>query len=93
LSVTVDRSPPEIVAEAAGGGARAVVTDAHSPVHRLEVVSDGAVAFRVRPVDGVCDSTKEEFEITRADLDLPGPVVLRAFDSAGNSAERELPGR
>jgi hypothetical protein len=91
--VTVDRSPPEISVVDDGGAVRVEVTDRHSPVSRLEVVGDGSPAFRVRPEDGVCDSTTERFEIARGDLDLPGPVVLRAFDSAGNSAERELPAR
>jgi hypothetical protein len=67
------------------------VTDEHAPIRRLEVVRDGTVVFLVRPDDGVCDSTRESFEIARRDLDLSGDIVLRAFDSAGNSAESPLP--
>jgi len=91
MPVIVDRSPPRIRAEETGGVIRVEVTDGHSPVRRLEVVSDATVAFRLHPSDGVCDSTRERFEVTRRDLDLSGTVVLRAVDSAGNSVEWPLP--
>jgi sugar lactone lactonase YvrE len=88
--VEVDRTPPKIEVRR-GSGAEVTVTDAVSPVIRLEVLEAGKVKFAVKPKDGVCDSRRETFALSANDLGAPGTRLLRATDAAGNTAETPIP--
>ena len=64
------------------------LTDAHSPIRRLEVVEADRTRFTARSADGVCDSRRESFRFR-----LPqdgGPWSVRGTDDGGNSAVAEL---
>jgi hypothetical protein len=94
VRVSVDRSPPVmsprwIRAEVL----EARVTDAYSPVVRLELVREGRVLFLALPTDGVADSKDEIFRVTLAEIGTgpEGAQSLRAVDAAGNSTEQTIP--
>jgi sugar lactone lactonase YvrE len=87
--VEVDRTAPKI--EVRGKGAEIAVTDALSPVIRLEVLESGKAAFAIKPKDGVCDSRRETFALSPDDIGAPGERLLRATDAAGNTAEIPIP--
>jgi hypothetical protein len=92
VPIVVDRSAPLIEARRVKGGAVEVtVTDALSPIARLEVVSEGRARFAARPLDGVCDGRREVFVLSSSDAGEPGSKTLRAVDAAGNAAELPLP--
>ncbi|HXV76363.1 MAG TPA: hypothetical protein VD788_08585 [Candidatus Polarisedimenticolaceae bacterium] len=88
IGVVIDRSPPAYEIDArAGGGVAITLRDALSEIRRLELVRDGRAAYRVRPQDGVCDSTTERFELQRPEAG----AALRGFDAAGNRVDIPLP--
>jgi hypothetical protein len=97
VRVVVDRTPPGLVLASVNAGGDAatppvravIVVDEHSPLSRLEVVQDGVVRYRARPVDGLCDSPRETFLI-RLPEDATGTWIVRGVDLAGNDAELEL---
>ena len=88
--VRVDRTPPVLELRRLDDGAIEVrVTDAHSDVASLFVLSDGDPRYRPRPIDGVADAPVEVYR-----LDPPtGPGVwsLRCIDAAGNRADSPFP--
>ena len=90
--VRVDRTPPTIAAKRTRDGAVEVeVTDALTPILRLEVVEGGRTLFAPRAADGVCDSLRESFRIGSSQAGRGGERSLRALDSAGNAAETPVP--
>jgi hypothetical protein len=89
LSLTVDRTPPELSVEPLGARSFEVrVRDSLSELRRLELQADGETRFSLRPLDGVCDSREETFRVV-----LPGgdeAWSVRGADAAGNVAQVEL---
>jgi hypothetical protein len=92
-TVRVDRTPPAIEGKRSGANIEAVVTDALSPILRLEVVVDGRVEFSPRAADGVCDGLRETFRFPAALVTGSGTWTLRATDAAGNAVESPVPSR
>jgi hypothetical protein len=92
-TVRVDRTPPAIESKRSGANIEAVVTDAFSPILRLEVVVDGRVEFSPRAEDGVCDGVRETFRFPATLVTGSGTWTLRATDAAGNAVEAPVPSR
>jgi sugar lactone lactonase YvrE len=92
IPLRIDRTPPAIEAKrVAGGGVEVTVSDAISPVARLEVLEGGRAITAPRPADGVCDGPRETFRLSAADAGPAAARTLRATDAAGNSAEAPVP--
>jgi hypothetical protein len=60
------------------------VRDDHAPVQRVDSSSDGTRWRPIYPLDGICDSQLERFELV-VDTD-PANVVIRAVDTMSNVA-------
>lgn len=89
-AVMIDNSPPQIAIETpASAGSNATVTftvtDAHSPLDRVEYTLDSERWQIVYPLDGISDSLAERFTVTVA-ADNVGRVVVRATDSMDNAS-------
>jgi sugar lactone lactonase YvrE len=85
--VEIDNTPPQIVNEpATGTPPRLVVrvTDARSPILKLEYAVDGGPWQTVYPADGLADSLSERFDITLPAGTDTSRVVLRATDRLQN---------
>ena len=89
VSFDVDNTPPAIrptgTKRNAGTSVIAFeVVDDHSAVQRVDFSSDGTRWRPVYPLDGICDSQVERFELT-VEGD-PANVVIRAVDAMANVA-------
>lgn len=89
VSFDVDNTPPAIhVSGVRKQGDASVIAfdvrDDHAAVQRVDFSSDGTRWRPIYPVDGICDSRSERFELT-VDGD-PANVVIRAVDAMGNVA-------
>ena len=87
----IDNAPPAIAISSVSedGGRTTVrfsVTDADSPVQRVEYLLDADRWRSIYPKDGIADSRTEEFVLV-LDQDLTDKaVILRAFDAMDNVA-------
>lgn len=91
ISMVVDRTPPTVTVSAAGSDAfRVEAKDAGSGLRAAVVLSDGEVAFRARPDDGVCDDAAETFTIRLPEAFHGRTLQLRLEDAAGNVASVDL---
>lgn len=93
---TVDNTPPTIVqvADKARGPSTTIrlkVTDAHSPLSRVDVLQADGRWMPLFPVDGLLDGHVESFEIERAALTGGPTIVVRAADTLANIATLSLP--
>jgi hypothetical protein len=89
VPLVIDRTAPQFELRTVGAGRYEVaLTDEHSEIRRLELVADGRVRYRIRPVDGVCDSRRESFTVELSDA--ASVHVLRGSDAAGNQVEIPL---
>jgi len=89
----IDRTPPELrVAPGADGQLELTLSDAYSDITRLEVLAGEQVRFRLRPLDGLCDSARELFRFELPAGENAGDWTLRGIDSAGNKVEAPLVG-
>jgi hypothetical protein len=88
--VDIDNTPPVlrvVTSPQTGSGARVVfdVEDSTGKIRRGDFSVDGALWTPLFPVDGIADSSHEQYSI---DLPALGPgehtVSLRAFDGSGN---------
>jgi hypothetical protein len=90
----IDHEPPEVevVSGARPGTIALRVTDAVSPVVRVEISGAGLPMQRLRPVDGLDDSRDERYEVELADLS-PGSHALHvvAYDREGNRRKTTVP--
>lgn len=95
--VLVDNTPPRIEGLAiTGRRLRLRAIDGTSPITRVELAIDGKTDWRpLGPADGVFDSLDEAVDADVAALVPPGShvVVVRAFDSAGNSVAKDVEAR
>ncbi len=84
-----DHTPPALaIKRRRGSRVEATVTDAWSPLRRLELSVDAGPWRAVGPVDGLVDARRETLA-----LDLPAAatsVLLRVMDSAFNTATFDL---
>ncbi|MFO0742617.1 MAG: hypothetical protein U0270_42480 [Labilithrix sp.] len=96
-SVTVDNTPPRIEAlTLTGRKLKAHVIDGTTPIARVELTIDGKSEWRpLGPADGVFDTIDEHVDTDVSSLVPAGShvVVVRAFDSAGNSVTRDVEAR
>jgi hypothetical protein len=91
ISFDVDNTPPQIdIQPARRAGGRTiiefVVTDAQSPVLRVEYSLDASRWRVVYPKDGIPDSRREEFEVTLDEGEAARSVIIRATDAMNNVA-------
>jgi hypothetical protein len=91
VAFQIDHTPPSIsIGSVRAAGARTTVaftvTDADSPISKVEYSRDGGLRWiAVFPVDGIADSKTERYELT-----LDGPLgdaglTIRASDSMNNA--------
>ena len=91
VAFQIDHTPPSIsIASVRAAGARTTfaftVTDADSPISKVEYSRDGGLRWiAIFPVDGIADSKAERYELT-----LDGPLgdaglTIRASDSMNNA--------
>ena len=85
----VDNSPPEVAldpirAQDSGTIVGFVVSDAHSPIQRVEYSLDTERWQVVYPIDGIPDSRTERFAVTLEAGD-GDRLVIRATDAMGNT--------
>jgi sugar lactone lactonase YvrE len=90
--IRVDNHPPTIdELSLRKGRIKGRVVDALGPIARIQLAIDAGPWRDVFPADSLLDSGDERFE---APLDAVGPgahiVAVRAFDAAGNQANREI---
>jgi outer membrane protein assembly factor BamB len=89
-SFEVDNAPPVLTASLASGGTRirATARDAGSRIRRMEFSVDAGRWQEVYPLDGINDSSEEnyEFAVTAIEGARPHVVVLRVTDRLGNVA-------
>ena len=91
--IEIDNTPPVIASEPASGGPPRVtvrVTDARSPIQRLEYSIGGGQWQTVYPADGLADSPTERFELTLPAGTDVRQVVLRATDRLQNVVSSPL---
>ncbi len=97
--LTVDNTPPTIQLRRSPAGRASSaqtlafeVTDASSPLDRVDVLLGNGEWRPVFPDDGALDGLSERFSIPSSSLG-DGPVVLRATDRLANLTTLEVPAR
>jgi len=90
--IRVDNHPPRInELSVRKGRVRGRVVDSLGPIARIQMAVDAGPWRDVFPADSLLDTADERFE---AQLDSPPQgsriVAVRAFDAAGNQANREI---
>lgn len=88
---TVDNTAPVIRLESTTPDEplRVVVTDATSPLSRVDLLQADGRWVPLFPSDGVLDAPEERFEVPRA-LVENGPAIIRAADSLANIVTLEV---
>lgn len=97
-TILVDNTPPVFSRALAMNGRKLTgeVTDGLGPIARLEVSIAGSDEWRpLFPSDGIFDEATESFDANLAALVPPGSHILavRAYDTAGNMASRDIEAR
>ncbi len=90
--IRVDNHPPRIdVLEARKGRVRGRVVDRLGPIARIQMAVDAGSWRDIFPTDALLDDADERFDVAIGELE-PGPhiIAIRAFDAAGNQANREI---
>jgi len=86
--VEVDNTPPVVTAEVAREGSTAKllvrVTDARSPIQKVEYAVAGGTWQIVYPIDGLADAPDERYEIALPTGTDPARIVIRATDLLQN---------
>lgn len=85
VEFTIDNSAPRIAFETASGVVTVEVTDALSPIAKVEYSVDAEKWHRMLPVDGIADSPEETFRLERTATGKQF-VVIRAVDAQYNVA-------
>lgn len=81
----VDNTAPKIEVGSEGNTVVVHISDALSPVGRVEYSADAEKWIRMTPVDGIADSRNETFRLERKEVDGKF-VVVRAVDAHYNVA-------
>ena len=91
-SIRVDNHPPRIdELSVRKGRVRGRVVDSLGPVARIQLSVDAAPWRDVFPTDALLDSADERFEAPLGGLPAGSHIIaVRAFDAAGNQANREI---
>lgn len=85
----LDATPPEIapVGDPADGRQVVKVTSDAANIVAAQYSLDGAEPIAIRPVDGLFDTTEEQFEVPLpSDLPAGATLLFEALDEAGNQA-------
>lgn len=90
VEMLVDNTAPVIATERSGEGIRVRITDALSPIGRVEYAIDADKWIPLIPQDGIADSREEVFVIP-AEAVRNRFVVVRALDSFFNVATHNVP--
>jgi hypothetical protein len=88
---TVDNTSPVINVSTRGDEFVISIRDGLSPVGKVEYSIDAQKWVRLLPVDGIADSTDEQFTLKRSDVDGRF-VIVRAVDSFANVATASVRG-
>jgi sugar lactone lactonase YvrE len=90
--IRIDNHPPRIERlEVRKGRVQGRVVDELGPVARIQMSVDAGPWRDVFPTDSLLDSRRENFDVQLADLPRGGHLIaIRAFDAAGNQANREI---
>ncbi|HET9368956.1 MAG TPA: two-component regulator propeller domain-containing protein [Vicinamibacterales bacterium] len=87
-TITIDNSPPAVTTEvtrtSAGVRLAVRVTDAQSPIQKVEYSVGGGAWQLVYPVDGLADAPDERYEIPLANESEATRIVVRATDLLQN---------
>jgi hypothetical protein len=88
---TVDNTAPVVTVERTDTKTlRLAVTDATSPLARVDVLQHDGRWMPLFPADGVLDAAVEYFDVPRASVGT-GAVVIRAVDTLANIVTIEVP--
>ena len=85
VEFVVDNTAPIIRSTRSDGTVSVKITDALSPIGRVEYSADAKEWIRITPVDGIADSREETFRIEASAVDGRF-VILRAVDGQYNVA-------
>ncbi len=89
--VTVDNHPPRIEQlRLKKGQVEGRVVDALGPVARVQMSVDAGPWQEVYPTDTLFDGSDERFQATVSLGEGPHIIAVRAFDAAGNQANKEI---
>jgi sugar lactone lactonase YvrE len=90
--IRVDNHPPRIEALAVKKGrALGRVVDSLGPIARIQMSIDAGPWRDVYPTDSLLDSPQERFDAPLGELSGDSHIIaIRAFDAAGNQANREI---
>ena len=83
IEFQIDNTSPVVTSATEGDDVVVRVTDALSPVGKVEYSADAQKWIRLTPVDGIADSTGETFRLPKSTL-TGKFVVVRAVDAFFN---------
>ena len=89
IEFQVDNISPSISAAEDGDNVTIRVTDAMSPITKVEYAADAEKWIRLTPVDGIADSTSETFRLPKSAVSGKF-VVVRAVDAFYNVAAESI---
>jgi hypothetical protein len=85
----VDNTAPRIDVTTGGGAPSIRITDAASPIGRVEYSADAEKWIRLTPVDGIADSREETFRLDPSTI-TGKYVIVRAVDGQYNIATQNV---
>jgi Two component regulator propeller len=89
--VLIDNTPPEISIDMRKAGIlRVTVSDAGSPIRKLEFSVNAGPLKKVDPDDGISDSPRESYTIRLGPQDRGAYLLIRATDAAFNVAAKSV---
>jgi sugar lactone lactonase YvrE len=90
--IRIDNHPPRIEQlKVRKGRVRGRVVDRLGPIARIQMSVDAGTWRDVFPTDSLLDAASERFDVSLGELSNGSHIVaLRAFDAAGNQANREI---
>jgi hypothetical protein len=89
LEFQVDNTAPRIEVISGGGTVSVRISDAVSPVGRVEYSADAEKWIRINPIDGIADSREETFRFDASAVDGKF-VIIRAVDAQYNIATQNV---
>lgn len=89
IEFVVDNTSPAIRATKNGKGISVRITDALSPIGRVEYAADAEKWIPITPVDGIADSRDETFQLDAEEVDGRF-VIIRAVDGQYNVATTDV---
>lgn len=85
----VDNGSPAIQVTNGGNDVTVRITDALSPIGRVEYSADAEKWVRITPIDGIADSREETFRLQKSDV-AGKFVIVRAVDGFYNVATESI---